>query len=162
MGNLTPTKFLAHLHSIAPSNTNNILLKTCFLEQLPERVRSVVSILTTDNLDEIAEAADRICEVGVSQQPEICAIKTSASTAVLEAIMTRLDSLERQLRDRGRSHSRGRQLKFRSRSRGRRDDSSESRDHGGKCWYHHTFGQKANKCKPPCNVGKKDFPASEN
>ena len=41
--------------------------------------------------------------------------------------------------------------KNRTRSRSR----SKSKSRGDQCWYHHKFGEKANKCIQPCNFQKK-------
>lgn len=81
-------------------------MKACFVEQLPERVRAILAILDTSDLDKLAEAADKICDSygpPAAPAPEICADRTAPSTAILETILRRLDSLESKFNERSRS-----------------------------------------------------------
>ena len=45
-------------------------------------------------------------------------------------------------------------LNGKSKNRTRSRSRSKSRSRGDQCWYHHKFGEKANKCTQPCNFQK--------
>lgn len=158
MGTRTPTQFLAHLRSIAPSAViSKTLLKTCFLEQLPEHVSMILSILDTDDLDRIAEAGDKILDArqllgaAAAPQPQVSAVRTDSSASTLEAILQRLEALENRLSDRSRSRHRSAGRGQAHRSKSRRRTSSPHASQGSLCWYHDRFGSKATKCEPPCS-----------
>ncbi|KYN50445.1 PREDICTED: uncharacterized protein LOC108757329 [Trachymyrmex cornetzi] len=151
LGDDKPSNFLQRLRNLAGGQCNDSVLRTLFLEQLPENVRSVLAISEVTDLSILASQADRIYEI---TKPTINAIASSnAAQAIssnpIDDLNRRIDALARELRgqrSRRRSHSR------QSRKPSSRLGSSErSQGENSICWYHRQFDTKAKKCQQPCN-----------
>lgn len=154
LGNMTPSQFLSTLRSQAPTACGETVMKTLFMEQLPDNVKTVLAVLRPDaTLDELAKVADKVME----QNPvpvQIAKISTTPSTSAsiqtqIDALSNRLDDLILWMRSNQQQQSQGQQ---RPRDRSRSRSRSRQRNQGlqNSCYYHAKFGKKANQCKPPC------------
>lgn len=168
MGDEKPSLFLQRLRNLAGGQCNDSVLRTLFMEQLPEHMRGILAISQLDDLATLAAQADRIKEVS---QPQISSIgqapagivalpsDVSASKKATEsnqpgdinALRLAIEALtrkfERSFRGRNRSRSRGT-----SRSRSTTPHKSDSQKI---CYYHRKFGDDAQNCRPPCSWKKR-------
>jgi len=168
MGDDKPTVFLQRIRNLAGGQCNDNVLRSLFMEQLPEHVRGILAISQLDDLATLAAQADRIAEV---MHPQVSVMRqTSAGDVALPSGATasggdNVDALAGPNRDiielrravdaltkrferafQGRSRSRDRSSR---RVRGRSATphrSEESRI----CYYHRRFGNNARNCKQPC------------
>lgn len=130
------------------------VIRTLFMQRLPSDVQSILAPLEEQELDKLAQAADRIIEtrsgesnthqVDVASKPEEPA-KDSYSD-ILAELRKLTFLLKQQQHTRSESSARrpSRRSSFRHRS------SSRSRE-ADICWYHSRFAAKATKCIPPCS-----------
>lgn len=144
LGDQKPSHYLQRLKSLSAGKVSDDVLKALFLERLPEKLRSILAVCDSQDIDKLATHADKILETltsssslfvsEVQQVPE-----ADNMSKKLDVIIARIDALESRSRNNMRSTSRGR-----SNSRGGQRNQ-------GKCWYHLRFGENARKCIPPCN-----------
>lgn len=140
-------------------------LQELFLQRLPHSVRMVLaSTPDSTTLDKLAEMADKIMEVSIPPSvsavaaptiaaptvaaPTVAAVGSSPGLATevehLRADITRLEKLVRNFAL-PRSPSRS---SFRQSRRSPSPAASTSTD--SLCWYHHKFGDQAQRCRSPC------------
>ncbi|KAJ0169665.1 hypothetical protein K1T71_014850 [Dendrolimus kikuchii] len=160
LGDRKPTQFLRHLKSLAGADVPEDFMRSIWTSRLPISTQTIIASQLKLPLDEIAELADRIHEV-VPSRPQIAAASTetpstssaphplSHQVAVLsqqmQTMMLKMDKMSRQ---RGRSTTPQRYRRGRS-SSARRSNSNYKRF--PTCWYHHKFGDKATRCRQPCD-----------
>lgn len=120
-------------------------------------MQAILATRTQDKLEDVAEQADRIHEVGsrsmilATTAPQKAT--PSAWEAQIEALRQQVATLTTEMtdlaqsmaKDKNRNRSRERQ---RERSRSRARDRTPRQD--GICFYHRRFGSKAEKCTKPC------------
>lgn len=146
IGDMKPSQFLQKLKAVATSNVSDSLLKTLWLQKLPDYMRNVI-LVSNEELPKLAVMADKIADM--NPRRDVCAASTSSPNSEL---LERISSLEKQIESLSmqfRHRSPGRQFnRNRSRSSSRRRHNSE-----GLCYYHARFGVKCfpGKCKPPCS-----------
>lgn len=140
-----------------------MLLKTLFLEQIPDTARAVLAVVpASTDLDGLAAIADKIIENSVSNRSQfltapaqVAAVSTltnpdEANGLKLEvrALRALVDTLVSEL-----AHLRNQQQQRRSRSKSRQPRASTP--NGDRlCWYHSKYGANANKCTNPCSYVK--------
>ena len=154
---------LTRLRTLNDGNCTDNIIRSVFSEQMPSNIRAILAMANVENLQELANLADKISEAAqplnyqvsaASSSPNIVANTSSVSVPVdpfasMADILTKqFDTLPNEIRNlkatpqhRGRTNSRNFQRNNRSRSR-----SSHSR-----CYYHQRFGKNANKCSQPCS-----------
>lgn len=146
LGDQKPSHLLQRMKCLAGSSVSNDMLKTLFMERLPEKTKCILAVAESTDLDKIASLADKICEqyspnlIHVSEVLQV-SDKSQDSNVLsqkLDTIIARIESLER--RPRQRSRNRSSEL---SNSKGRKNFSM--------CWYHWKFAENATKCIKPCN-----------
>lgn len=76
LGNEKPSIFLQRLRNLAAGQVNDEILKTIFMEQLPENVRTILSISEVQDLARLAAQADKIVEMA---RPVAAAIQATTS-----------------------------------------------------------------------------------
>ncbi|XP_029178033.1 uncharacterized protein LOC114945860 [Nylanderia fulva] len=151
---------LQKMRNLAEGQVTDGVLRTIFLEQLPENVRAILSISEVGDLSRLANQANKILDMA---KPAMLAVQpVTAETGVLSKMATEIATLTKQMaalnkrigsRSRSRSRRRsGYRDQLRSKSRGKEDNKF--------CFYHCGFGARAYKCKSPC--AWKDEKKSEN
>lgn len=162
-----PSQILARMRNLSGSTCSDSVLRSIFLESLPEQCRAVVAASKSESLQDLAQLADTIMDA-YGQSPQYSAISSavvpssgsaisqtiasSSTTSVLERLIDEIQKLSTQVR----SHSR---------SRGRSDNSSprqrsRSRSADGLCRIHRKYGDKAKHCVKPCSwkaAGEKEL-----
>ncbi|XP_070167522.1 uncharacterized protein [Polyergus mexicanus] len=137
LGGRKPSHFLRHLSTLAGTTVPDDLLRTLWLGRLPTQMQAILITRTQDKLEDVAEQADHIHEVGTQME---------ALRQQVAALTTEMTGLARRMaKDKTRNRSRGRQRK---RSRSRTRDRTPRQE--GVCFYHRRFGSKAEKCTKPC------------
>nr|XP_037290500.1 uncharacterized protein LOC119185710 [Rhipicephalus microplus] len=94
LGDLTPTELLRrmrHLIGDHPAALDASILRELFLQRMPQPVREIMSVSSTETLDSLVRMADKIMNIGV---PSISAIerprKSTLSAPVLDDCLARL------------------------------------------------------------------------
>lgn len=151
LGDRKPSQFLRRLRGLAGSGVPDDLLRTLWASRLPSSVQPIIASQAKMKLDEVAELADQVLDaVSPSAQVAGVASGTSGGLSEIAALTRRFDELAAKLDRMSRSKSRT------GSSSHRRGRSSSQRSHSNyrkfpTCWYHHKFGDKANKCVKPCD-----------
>ncbi|GFX78324.1 retrovirus-related Pol polyprotein from transposon opus [Trichonephila clavipes] len=151
---MKPSQLLQKLKTVATSDISDNLIKTLWLEKLPESIKNIL-VVSDENLSKLAVMADKISDM--TPRTEIFATGKSsdcgeATSSRDQLLLNRIQSLEEQIcqlsilhksrtKERNSFHP-----KSRSRSRKRFDPK------GKYCYFHFRFGArcKPEKCSPPC------------
>lgn len=156
-----PTAYLHRLRSLATGQCSEPVLRSLFLEQLPDQVRAILTITDAQDLAALAEMADRVMDI---IRPSILAVNATNVTPVgkpnpegesarIDALTLQMNALSRKVEQmlhtrRARSRSRGRQPASRSPARTVQNPASRP------CFYHRRFGLEARNCQSPCGWPK--------
>lgn len=157
LGEEKPSIFLQRLRNLAAGQVTDEVLKSIFIEQLPEGVRTILAISEVQDLSRLAAQADNIVEMAKPTSAVIHAASgrpDGPNSKILQEIAELKQQVEK-------LNIRGRQ-RWRSKSREYPEDRKRSRDRSGKrndsepeyCYYHNRFGSKAYKCTQPCAYTK--------
>lgn len=181
-----PTGLLRHMLELAgPALAESAIVKTLWLQRLPQHVQAILSALPDNNLNQLALAADKI--VDVYQATECGAVDhdTKPGTSRSERNDTSMQDLLEQVaalthevkllkmsqvhnRDRPSTYSEhrsqsprrnnSRQNNYRnpaSRPRSRSRGRSPNKAPNGYCRLHAKFGENAYRCQQPCTFRSK-------
>lgn len=148
LGDRRPSELLREMRRRAAAHqVPDELMLELFLQRLPSSVQSILAAITPLTLDKAAEVADRVIEV-TPVAVSTCSVSSSSTESRLfeeiKKLSLRIDQISR---SRNRSRDRNYSSRHRSKSNPRRYDQ---------CWYHYKFGQKAQKCCPPCKYEKNE------
>lgn len=164
LGDRKPSQFLRHLRTLAADGVKDEFLRSLWSSRLPPHVQAIIVSQTSGSLEDVAELADKICEVTPSPSHQLAS--TSAASSNFDALLKRIDDMiasriqtelkqqisQLNINSRGRSSSR---RDFRSRSKSRNRSKTP-----GVCWYHNNYGEKAKKCTSPCNYKSGNYHGS--
>lgn len=156
LGDKKPSHFLQELKNLAGNQCSDSVIKTLFVEQLPENYRTILATVEEPDLTKFANIADKISE-SLSLSNTIAPVEASNShdsRAIFGSANIddkTIDLLARRIGDKlklriPRARSKQSQRPF-SASRSR----SGSRYRSKICFYHGKFGARAQKCRKPCN-----------
>ena len=147
IGDRTPSQFFRHMRTLAGESVTDKFLRTMWLSQLPQAVRTVTSALDVP-LNQLAIAADNdtmpkaaaLCANPDRIQENVPQIATTSRGPEKDELRRELRELHSQMTELMKTFARTsvRQTsrsKSKSRQRGR-SKSPAARDH---CWYHRTF-----------------------
>ena len=158
LGDRKPTQLLRRMQQLIGDRPgfDSSFLRELFLQRLPQNVRMVLaSTPEGTTLDKLADMADKIMEVAI---PSVAAVSapSSAGTAPLTSLAAEMEHMRSEIQrltklvnklSRTRSSSRSTpRSPRRSSTPPSTDDTSDKF-----CWYHHKFGEQAQKCKAPCS-----------
>lgn len=153
LGDKRPSDLLRHMKSLAGSSISEEVIKSLWLQRLPQQAQAILSI-SKDSLDNIAEMADKI--ISVYNSTETFSIEKTGTTVTnssaienerIKALEASIASLTKKLEEfTYRNQSRSRSRNFRIRGSRTRSRSAEHKF----CWYHYKFGENAKKCVQPC------------
>ncbi|GFX53238.1 uncharacterized protein TNCV_362321 [Trichonephila clavipes] len=154
LGDMKPSQLLQKLKTVATSDISDNLIKTLWLEKLPESIKNIL-VVSEENLSKLAVMADKISDM--TPRTDIFATGKSldcgeATSSRDQLLLDRIQSLEEQICQLSILHkSRTKERNsFRPKSRSR---SRKRFDPKGKyCYFHFRFGArcKPEKCSPPC------------
>ncbi|UYV81197.1 K02A2.6-like, partial [Cordylochernes scorpioides] len=151
LGNMKPSQLLQKLRSLATSDISSNLIKTLWLEKLPDSMRNIL-LVSDEDVTKLASMADKIMDMTFS--PDVCSASSSQTSHTnMENLLKKNSSLERQVSEINLSRSRPTSM-----NQGHRFSRSRRKyDPKGKfCFYHFRFGVHCipEKCKPPCKWTK--------
>lgn len=159
LGSQKPTQLLRRMRDLGrTTQVSEQTLKSLWLSRMPSAVRAVTAVCQEQNLEELANIADKIVEN--SKSYEISAVASSSSHASIEPLVALVNKLVVEIaslrnevysraRSRGGSHP-GR--RSRSVSRKRRSPG----DPNWLCKFHYRYKSKARRCEQPCAWSSED------
>lgn len=140
------------MRNLSSGQCDEALLKSLFLEQLPQQVSAILSASSEQDLSKLALLADKILDL---QRPaNVNVVSNSSSNGVTEEFIRQIAALASRFgkfvtqgaqKNRGWSRSRSKQPAKRNgvnNNNGSKDSSL--------CYYHKRFGTEARKCHDPC------------
>ena len=174
LGDKKPSQVLLILKNSAAGQCQDKVLKSLFLENLPVKVRSILSVCDTEDLNKLALIADKFAENEapasyvnvVKTSTEDDSSKFSSLEATVNRLTAQLQSLRAEVR-RSRSKSRNRgNFYTNNKSNNNNNANFQSKVNNPSdctnCYFHNKFGDQAFKCKPPCSWKSADKEISKN
>jgi len=159
LGDRKPTQLLRHMQGLLGSNItfDAKILRELFTQRLPTHVQTVIAATPAEtSIEALATIADRVMEVDSTNNICIAQVKSRVNQKTTSA-----NDLEQQVTDLVKQVSNlttlVEKLTANDRSRSRtptRFQSTEQRSQTPQrdvCFFHHKFGDKARKCRSPCN-----------
>lgn len=145
LGDRKPSHLLREMKDLAGTQVSDELLKSLWMQRLPQQAQAILSI-STEDLSKQAALADKICEVTQNHSENFAVSSSSNLERQVEILSQRMDNFfNKNFRSRSQTPStRG----FRSKSRNR-SQSKNTKKHD-LCWYHFKFQNNAKKCQQPC------------
>ena len=135
LGDTKPSALLRRIRSL--NNDAETLRRALFLAQLPPEVRGVLAGQAIDDLDELAQAADRVIEARQLGSPHsVCEMKTIDNGCVDQPSVCGLQKRSQVLHTA--SHSR------------KKSSMKSSPSSSFVCHFHLTYGPEARNCRPGC------------
>lgn len=145
LGNKKPSSLLKEMRQLAGTRIAESVLKSLWLNRLPNTMQPVLTVLDGD-LNKIAEAADKLIDTLGKCQINAVTKEKNSPLNELDEMKNQIETLTRKLND-----TNQRRRRFRSRSRS--SYRSRSPSYEEKCFYHKRFGDKAYRCNgPPCKM----------
>lgn len=137
LGDRRPSELLEEMRRLAGTDQDSQMLKTLWLQKLPDDIRTVVacSPIGTDQ----ALQADMAFDV---RRQYVNTVKPDDNPE-LQELREQIAALQRNIRDRDRSPSRP-------------PADRKYPNKKGECYYHERFGAKARKCNKPCSYPSKN------
>lgn len=158
LGDTKPSALLRKMQHLAGTSSGSLpkdIFKQIFLSRLPTEVQQVLAACPNQDVDELAQIADRIIEIPSVSATTINAISDNYVKysefanlkADVQSLSVKIDKLCATVNnlhvDRQRARSRSRSV------------SATTSDNTGLCYYHKRFAQNATKCQQPCNYSSK-------
>ncbi|XP_025836388.1 uncharacterized protein LOC112906452 [Agrilus planipennis] len=158
IGDRKPSQFLRHLRDLGGSAVSESVVRTLWLGRLPSSLQAILATQKNSSLDQVADLADAVHEATKITTPCIAETQSPSLEAQVQIQLAQLTLHLREelasirqevsaIRDNRPPESH----RPRSRSTSRRRSRSREPPASGVCWYHWQFGNRANKCKHPCN-----------
>lgn len=146
LGDRRPSLFLNELRELGGPAVTDGILKSIWMRALPEGMQAALAASDHTNLSKLSEIADRIAELSDTRVYGMAAVRSSGVAEQEDKILTALDQLTQRIaaletRDRS-ADSKGDRQRSGSRSRYRNSRF---------CFYHDRFGNRATKCRAPCD-----------
>lgn len=165
LGDRQPSQVLRHLKALDPTVPDDVV-KTVWLDHLPESIKPVVVSQTTLTLEQLGKMADSVYEVlGSVRIAQISKQSTIQTTPVVQSssLEHRVEELSRQVALLSTRFQPSRNQNYRSHSRSRnhftRNDNNRdnlnnnnNNDNFRKlCWFHTRYGSRAKRCSGSCD-----------
>lgn len=159
LGSQKPTQLLRRMRELGAScQVSDQTVKSLWTSRLPAGVRAVITVCQDQELEKLAEMADRVAEtMGFGEVAEVQ--PSSSSQGPFEDMLGKMNKLYLEVAalkeevQRGRSTSRNRydngngHFRSRSSSRPRRNTNSPN----WLCKYHFRYRERARMCEKPCS-----------
>lgn len=170
IGDNKPSEFYRRLKTLAGNSgtVGHELIKTLWLSRLPNLINIALIPQSDQNFEKILETADKIHE-SIQHSSQVSIVNSATSfhnqskqiTSSQNDSQFRLSKLEKEISSLKKMiQTMGHNTKSKSRSNSRQRCNSSDRSNKRVCWYHHKFGNKAQKCIPPCDLSKSNTSAS--
>lgn len=160
LGDRKPSQFLRHLQNLAGPSGASDFVKSIWTSRLPRNIQTVIASQISDlQVEKLAEIADRVYEIA-PEVPQIASASATTTSTVTSDLIKQVSELSKQVaklttrltnrdanRSRSRSRSQSRNRRYSSFNKHRPQQPPPNHPH---CFYHYTYGDKANKCRQPC------------
>lgn len=158
IGDRTPSQFYRHLANQAESSGlfQTELVQLLWIERLPPQLRAILKIGNfKDSVKDMLATADQVFEA-LRKDGAVHSISNADKQEAAPSVVDLLQKIQLEVNELkarfDKSRDSERRSRSSSRSRGRNRSRSHSRNENPKfCYYHNRFGQRAEKCKPPCS-----------
>lgn len=163
-----PSLILSRLRNLNTGNIDPAIVRSVFMDQLPPAHRAILFATGADDLDKLAEAADRLADCSGSFNAHVAAMDNRPRISPsleddmkqiireLANVNKRLDKIERSTHG-GRSASRGRSV-----SRSRANSKHRSVDGKQLCYAHRKYPDNPTSCTDWCSKRESWTPVSKN
>lgn len=153
-----PSHLLQVMKNTAGNQCNDNIIKSLFLEQMPDQVRAILVANSEQNIDKLAILADKLVDL---QRPnQVYAVRREefvsqpssmeASIIALTQQVKDLTSTVKQIQSRSRSHSRNRTY-LQKRGNNNNNTYRDTNQAANMCYFHKRFKAAARNCKAPCS-----------
>lgn len=175
IGDMKPSHLLQKMKSLATNDISDMVLKTLWLEKLPQHIKHILAV-SDEGIDKLAIMADKI--VDMHSQTELYQVNStdvknsSTSSNTISQLLEKISSLEQRIEElhfhqqpNGRSRSTERNNRSLSGNKSRSRSRRRYNPNGKLCYYHFTFGSRCfpEKCKPPCSwKNQENLPTQQN
>lgn len=164
LGDRKPSQFLRHLAGLAGPSVPSDFIVTLWSSRLPQNIQTVIASQMDLHTDKLGDLADKVYEIAPST-PQVASTSAASPASPMNEMAKQISELTRQvamlttrLESAERSRPRSRSRRYdRSRSRSRPKQPPADHPH---CFYHYTYGAKANKCRKPCSFHSENSPGS--
>ncbi|GFT42393.1 uncharacterized protein NPIL_639201 [Nephila pilipes] len=160
LGDKKPSCLLRQLRDLSLNKVTEDFRKYLWMQRLPVNVQAILSA-STESLIQLAQLADKICEVSPDSQSIVCATsnkkKKNQSNGALTVLTKQIEALTVQVDRLTRERHKQTFSNQRNRSRNKsRTFTPKHNENPSYCFYHNTFQKKASKCVPPCNFNSEN------
>lgn len=165
LGDSKPSQLLLQLRNVSSGQCSDTVLRSLFLERLPEKVKIILAVSSSVTLDDLALLADKIME-NQSSSVDLNEIKSNDLYEIIKELQDKVSFLSVQIKKLTFADNTTNRFRTRSTSRNRGNANIKStHDHrttgsvkspmtegdSSTCWYHKKFGPRAKWCKEPCS-----------
>lgn len=162
LGDKRPSQLLTEMQHLGGPTFPSELLKTLWLQRLPDNVQSILAI-SSESLEKMASMADRIAEIVQTKTFAVSATSTTTNSDIGNIVRQLAQDVAELKLSRHRDTTRGQHTNPRRRFRSRsRTPARSAHQFYNICWYHYKFKEGARKCQPPCNFTSQPSDAMEN
>lgn len=150
-----PSLILSRMRNLSQGKCSDDVIRAVFLEQLPTACRAMLALSEVNDLQKLAQMADRFAEA--ASMGSSCASVNTPSTS-LDELTNKVDALSNELQSWKRSSSNfSNQSTQRSRPRNfdkKKSTPQNKENRPDTCYFHRKFGNSAYKCTPWCKLNK--------
>lgn len=151
LGDLRPSDLLRKMRDLSCGKVGDDLLKTLWLQRLPNNIQSVLAC-SADALPALATMADKIFETSEDPSNQGISSVSEQNNDLVNVIYDLRDKIEVLQNKFHESKPRNRSRKpNRTRSTKRSSVSPKYTVNQDYCWYHNKHQHRAKKCIPPCS-----------
>lgn len=149
LGTMKPSQLLQKLKAVATSDVSENLIKTIWLEKLPDSMKNIV-LVSDAELSKLAVMADKIADM--STPNETYSVTTAENNSNAE-LLAKIKVLEQQIASMAVRNSRSYSRENYRGNRNRSNSRKRFNPNGKYCFFHHRFGKKClpEKCIQPCS-----------
>lgn len=156
LGEKKPTQLLREMRELAGDSMSDDMLHQLWLDRMPNQIKPLLVASANLTLNALAEVADRVTETircSYVMATSTHGQRETTSSSMSSHLEERLDKLQQMMFE---CMKEIKEIKIKhnyrpSRPKSRSRSQSYQRSDKSSCYYHHHFGDKANKCVPPCS-----------
>lgn len=160
-GDLKPSHLLNQMKTLNGGQCNDAVLKSLFIEQLPEAHKAIIVALNETDLQKLAEVADKLADLHstsvyaspVGHSPRYSKQSTDSSPVRRTDLESQMEQLIKQVSLLSSEVTKLKRARSSSRPRGRSGDRKEKGNTSGLCHIHAKYGKDAKFCRKPCTWG---------
>lgn len=152
LGDQKPPHLLNHMKNLNNDQCSPAVLRSLFIEQLPDSHKAILAAINEQDLQKLAEIADRISETNspsTSVVPFVASVNKPEVATPPSDIEKQLKQINKQLATLNKEVFKSRRK--RSSSRGRSPAKAVDTVKSSLCYIHKKYGSKATSCRKPCS-----------